>query len=843
MKQLKLRFLTTCSPKFGKYIFLVILFLILSRQSFAQCAACSAGSMTCTGVISITDPVATSRAEVDGVPSTCGTSSCNNTFAGTFYYDKYSFTNTTASTVCYTVTINNNLSCGITLFSAVYSSFSPGSGCATNIGDLGSGASAGTSGSYSFNIPAGQCFEVIVHNRTTAQFCSGGSYTMTLSPCATVGACPTTSATKVVFVQDPTNTLVDQTISPAVTVQLQNNASVNVTDPNIPITLTLTSGNGILLGTLTKLTNASGLATFSDLSLDVVGSNRQLTAASGALTPDLSNLFNVTAPATVPCNACSAGSITCSGQLIKHGTETSTRKDVDGSISTCANNTVCSATAGIYNYLKYSYTNTSGASQCYTVTINNACDAAGTTLYSAAYSPTFNPVSVCTNVLGDLGNATGTTNSYQFTVANGQSFEIVVWNRSINFYCSSPFTMTLSPCATPGTWPGTSATKVVFVQDPTNTVVDQTISPAVTVQLKNNADVNVTDPNIPITLTLTSGSGSLLGTLTQNTNASGLATFSNLSMDVVGSNKQITASYSSLTPDLSNLFNITAPATVPCNTCSAGSISCTGQLIKHGTETTTRKDVDGTISTCANNTACVANAGIYNYLKYSYTNTTGASQCFTITIDNACNAAGSTLYSAAYSPSFNPANVCTNILGDLGNATGTTNSYQFTVGNGISFEIVVWNRSSNSYCSSPYTLTLSPCPCATVTGTVSGGGTICAGNSAPVTVTFTGGVAPYTFTLNNGGGTATGPSPLTKNVSSTVYGLSSAVCKNRLDYITKFVTELHVGSVNVREVPGYRLELTPFGGIKDSGLGYKEGVLEAMKSFTNVKTYSLPWPA
>ena len=50
-----------------------------------------------------------------------------------------------------------------------------------------------------------------------------------------------------------------------------------------------------------------------------------------------------------------------------------------------------------------------------------------------------------------------------------------------------------------------------------------------------------------------------------------------------------------------------------------------------------------------------------------------------------------------------------------------------------------------------------------------------------------------------------------------------------------------VGTVNVREVPGYRLELTPFGGIKDSGLGYKEGVQEAMKSFTNIKTYSLPW--
>jgi len=77
--------------------------------------------------------------------------------------------------------------------------------------------------------------------------------------------------------------------------------------------------------------------------------------------------------------------------------------------------------------------------------------------------------------------------------------------------------------------------------------------------------------------------------------------------------------------------------------------------------------------------------------------------------------------------------------------------------------------------------------------------------------------------------------------NGTAYGLSSAVCTNRLDYITKLVSELHVGTVNVREVPGYRLELTPFGGIKDSGLGYKEGVQEAMKSFTNTKTYSLPW--
>ena len=77
--------------------------------------------------------------------------------------------------------------------------------------------------------------------------------------------------------------------------------------------------------------------------------------------------------------------------------------------------------------------------------------------------------------------------------------------------------------------------------------------------------------------------------------------------------------------------------------------------------------------------------------------------------------------------------------------------------------------------------------------------------------------------------------------NGTAFGLSSSVCTNRLDHIMRFVAELQVGTVNVREVPGFRLELTPFGGIKDSGLGYKEGVQEAIKSFTNLKTYSLPW--
>ncbi len=78
--------------------------------------------------------------------------------------------------------------------------------------------------------------------------------------------------------------------------------------------------------------------------------------------------------------------------------------------------------------------------------------------------------------------------------------------------------------------------------------------------------------------------------------------------------------------------------------------------------------------------------------------------------------------------------------------------------------------------------------------------------------------------------------------NSTQFGLSSGVCTNDLNRAIKYINSLDVGTCNIWEQPGYRIEMSPFGGIKDSGNAVKEGVIEAMRFFTNVKTYSLPWP-
>ena len=77
--------------------------------------------------------------------------------------------------------------------------------------------------------------------------------------------------------------------------------------------------------------------------------------------------------------------------------------------------------------------------------------------------------------------------------------------------------------------------------------------------------------------------------------------------------------------------------------------------------------------------------------------------------------------------------------------------------------------------------------------------------------------------------------------NNSKYGLSSGVVTDSMTNALECVRRIRTGTVNINQVPGYRIECSPFGGVKDSGLGIKEGVIEAMKFMTNVKTFSLPW--
>lgn len=49
--------------------------------------------------------------------------------------------------------------------------------------------------------------------------------------------------------------------------------------------------------------------------------------------------------------------------------------------------------------------------------------------------------------------------------------------------------------------------------------------------------------------------------------------------------------------------------------------------------------------------------------------------------------------------------------------------------------------------------------------------------------------------------------------NSTAFGLSSGVCTNDYRRMQKYIVGLKVGTVNIWEVPVYRVEMSPFGGI------------------------------
>jgi hypothetical protein len=97
-----------------------------------------------------------------------------------------------------------------------------------------------------------------------------------------------------------------------------------------------------------------------------------------------------------------------------------------------------------------------------------------------------------------------------------------------------------------------------FVTQPTNTTASQSISPSVQVKATDSSGAAL--PFIAITISIGSNpsGGTLSGTLTQTTDATGIATFSNLSIDKAGSGYTLLASSTS-TITASSQFSITNP--------------------------------------------------------------------------------------------------------------------------------------------------------------------------------------------------------------------------------------------------------------------------------------------
>src|SRR4029077_559440 len=195
------------------------------------------------------------------------------------------------------------------------------------------------------------------------------------------------------------------------------------------------------------------------------------------------------------------------------------------------------------------------------------------------------------------------------------------------------------------------------------------------------------------------------------------------------------------------LANCQGGTPTPTPTGTPGGCQVTGSIDTGDPTQTDRLFRSGIPQTCPASTTCAifGDPTPRHYDSYTFTNTTGATQCVTVNTDTACTGTNFT-FVAAYLGSFDPNNICTNWIGDSGSSpdVGVPVPFSFNVDNGQTFVVVISEVTPNSGCPA-YTLTITPqsicgggvSPTPTATATATTTATATATPTATVTSTVT----------------------------------------------------------------------------------------------------------
>jgi hypothetical protein len=204
-----------------------------------------------------------------------------------------------------------------------------------------------------------------------------------------------------------------------------------------------------------------------------------------------------------------------------------------------------------------------------------------------------------------------------------------------------------------------------------------------------------------------------------------------------------------------------------------GSPSCTPNVINGSIDTADPTQTDrlfrsGIPQTCPASTTCAifGDPTARHYDSYTFTNTTGATQCVTVDTNTACTGTNF-IFIGAYLGSFDPSNICTNWIGDSGFSPNPEQAFQFNLDNGQTAVIVVSEVTPNAGCPA-YTVTITGLcgggtPTATPTASPTVSATPTASPSATATVTGT----PSPTPTCSAGGTP-GPWTLAANYPLTL---------------------------------------------------------------------------
>jgi hypothetical protein len=356
-------------------------------------------------------------------------------------------------------------------------------------GVLSGTPAAGSVGTYTLHFTA--------HNSTAPD--ATQTFTLTVNPGV---------ADHLLFLQQPTNTVAGQAISPAVTVEILDRFNDVLTNDNTD-TVTLVLGSnpsgGTLNGTLTR-TVVNGVATFADLSINQAASGYTLAANGAGLAAVTSGSFAITPAAADHVLFLQQPTNTVAGQTISPA-----------------------VTVEILDQFNNVLTNDNTD----TVTLVLGSNPSGGTLNGTLTRTVVNGVATFADLSINQA-AIGYT-----LVANGAGLAAITSNG-----------FAINPAA---------ADHLVFLQQPSDTAAGQTIPTVIVAVVDQFGNVVTGDNTDTVTLSLSTNpaGGTLSGTLAV-TVINGMATFSDLSIDQPGVGYTLHATVGGGLPDIdSNPFNIT----------------------------------------------------------------------------------------------------------------------------------------------------------------------------------------------------------------------------------------------------------------------------------------------
>jgi HYR domain len=158
-------------------------------------------------------------------------------------------------------------------------------------------------------------------------------------------------------------------------------------------------------------------------------------------------------------------------------------------------------------------------------------------------------------------------------------------------------------------------------------------------------------------------------------------------------------------------YSFTTSGLVDCNQpllCSSPT-TLTGSITMSDPTQTGRLVRDDPGSTCATSQTCSPQDSTpRHYDSYTFTNATGPTTCVTVTVNAMTCINAQFLHAVAYLNSFDPSNVCTNYLADIGGSPNPTKSFSFNVPAGASFVLVINEVDPGAGCAS-YSATVACC--------------------------------------------------------------------------------------------------------------------------------------